>query len=127
VSAKSRVAERLGWFVRRRDGLIVFRDDGRIEMDLSLVQNAIRPLTLTRSEEDRKSVQRTLFLTNALFAGRHTGGHGWARTAALIVTATLNGVEPFAWLTATLEAIAHGHRARRIDELRPRNFLPRSS
>jgi hypothetical protein len=37
------------------------------------------------------------------------------------------GVEPFAWLTVTLEAIAAGHPARRIDELLPWNFKPRSS
>ncbi len=31
----------------------------------------------------------------------------------------MNGVEPFAYLTTTLEAIANGHPAARIDELLP--------
>ena len=34
----------------------------------------------------------------------------------------LNGVEPYAYLKATLEAIAKGHPAARIDELMPWNF-----
>ena len=34
----------------------------------------------------------------------------------------MNGVEPFAWMKATLEAIAKGHPQSRIDELMPRNF-----
>ena len=113
VSAKSRVGEKLGYFAGHWDGLILFLDDGRIEMDTNPVENAIRPLTLNRK--------------NALFAGHDEGGRAWARIASLIETAKMNGVEPFAWLTATLQAVAAGHPARRIDELLPWNFKPPSS
>jgi transposase len=113
VSAKSRVGEKLGYFVRHWDGLVLFLDDGRIEMDTNPARNAIR--TLTRN------------CKNALFAGHDEGGRAWARIAPLIETATMNGVEPFAWLTATLEAIAAGHPARRINKLLPWNFVPLSS
>ena len=41
---------------------------------------------------------------------------------SLIATAKINGVEPFAYLKATLEAIAAGHPNSRIDELLPWNF-----
>jgi len=34
----------------------------------------------------------------------------------------VNGVEPYAYLNATLEAIAAGHPSARIDELMPWNF-----
>jgi transposase len=51
----------------------------------------------------------------------------WARIASLIETAALNGLEPFSWLTAALEAISAGHAARRINELLPWTFVPRSS
>lgn len=44
------------------------------------------------------------------------------RIASLIETCKLNGVEPYAYLKATLEAIAAGHPASRIDELMPWNF-----
>ena len=46
----------------------------------------------------------------------------WARLASLIGTCKLNGVEPFAYMKATLEAIAAGHPQSRIDELLPWNF-----
>ncbi len=48
------------------------------------------------------------------------GGRIWGRIASLIETC--NNVEPYAYLKATLEAIAKGHPASRIDELMPWNF-----
>ena len=48
----------------------------------------------------------------------------WSRLASLIATCKLNGVEPYAWMKATLEAIAHGHPQSRIDELMPWAFKP---
>ncbi|MCC5959422.1 MAG: transposase domain-containing protein, partial [Rhodobacteraceae bacterium] len=36
------------------------------------------------------------------------------------------GVEPFAYLKATLTAIANGHPQNRIDDLLPWNFKPSS-
>lgn len=48
----------------------------------------------------------------------------WGRIASLIETAKINGIEPFAHLRATLEAIATGHSQNRIDELLPWNFMP---
>ena len=43
----------------------------------------------------------------------------WGRIASLIETAKINGIEPFAYLKATLEAIAGGHPNDRLDELLP--------
>jgi transposase len=60
VSVKSRVGEKLGYFARQWDGLILFLNYGRIEMDTNPARNAIRPLTLNRK--------------NALFAGHDAGG-----------------------------------------------------
>lgn len=105
--------EKLAYFARHWDGLTLFLADGRIELDTNPVENAIRPLTLNRK--------------NALFAGHDEGGRAWARIASLIETCKLNGVDPLAWLTATLEAIAAGHPHSRIDDLMPWNFAKRSS
>ena len=77
-------------------------------MDTNNVENLIRPLTLNRK--------------NALFAGHDEGGVAWGRIASLIETCKLNDVEPFAYLKATLEAIARGHPQDRLDELLPWNF-----
>ena len=77
------------------------------------VNGLLRPVVLTRK--------------NALFAGHDEGAAAWGRIASLIQTAKLNGVEPYVWLKATLEAIAAGHLNDRIDELLPWNFVSSSS
>jgi hypothetical protein len=51
---------------------------------------------------------------NALFVSHDEGGRIWARIAMLIQTCKLNGVEPYAYLKATLGAIAVGHPAASI-------------
>jgi hypothetical protein len=108
ISAKSRLGEKLSYIAKYMDGLKLFLDDGSVEMDSNVVERAIRPIALNRK--------------NALFAGHDEGGRTWARIASLIETCKLNGVEPYAYLKATLEAIAAGHPAARIDELMPWNY-----
>ena len=61
---------------------------------------------------------------NALFAGHDEGGAAWGRIASLIETCKINGIEPFAYLKATLTAIANGHPQSRLDDLLPWNFTP---
>lgn len=70
---------------------------------------------------------------DALLAIRYSGtrsvsydGKAWGRIVSLIETCKINGVEPFAYLKATLEAIAAGHPQSRIDDLLPWNFQPSS-
>lgn len=110
VSAKSRLGEKLAYIHRHWDGLQTFLADGRVEIDSNPVENLVRPIALNRK--------------NALFAGHDEGGRSWGRIASLIETAKINGVEPFAYLKATLGAIAAGHPQNRIDELLPWNFKP---
>jgi len=112
ISAKSRLGEKLAYIHRQWDGLQTFLHDGRVEIDSNAVENLIRPIALNRK--------------NALFAGHDEGGRAWGRIASLIETARINGVEPFAYLKATLEAIAAGHPKSRIDDLMPWNFTPSS-
>ncbi len=94
--------------------LCLLRIQGKklLEMDSNAVENRIRPLALTRK--------------NALFVGHDEGATAWARIASLTETAKLNHVEPYAYLKATLEAIASGHPSSRIDELLPWAFTPAS-
>ena len=61
---------------------------------------------------------------NALFAGHDEGAAAWSRIASLIETAKMNRVEPYAYLKATLEAIAHGHPASKLTH--PPDVHPRS-
>ena len=48
VSAASDLAKAIRYAIRHWDGLTVFLDDGRVEMDTNVVERAIRPHTLTR-------------------------------------------------------------------------------
>ena len=112
ISAKSRLGEKLTYIHNHWDGLQTFLADGRVEIDNNRVENLIRPITLNRK--------------NALFAGHDEGGIAWGRIASLIETCKINGVEPFAYLKATLTAIANGHPQSRLDDLLPWNFRPSS-
>ncbi len=108
LSRKSDMGKAVAYILNRWEGLALFAGDGRVEMDSNLVENQIRPLALNRK--------------NALFAGHDEGAQNWARIASLIATCKMNGVEPFAYLRATLEAIAAGHPHTDIDDLLPWAF-----
>ncbi|MFK7875918.1 MAG: IS66 family transposase [Paracoccaceae bacterium] len=109
VSAKSPTGEALKYIAKYWDGLIRFLDDGRIELDSNPVERTIRPIALNRK--------------NALFAGHDTGAQNWAVIASLIETCELNGIEPHAYLSAVLTAIAKGHKQTDINELLPWNYV----
>ena len=108
MSRKSRLAEAIRYALTRWEGLTLFLDDGRIELDSNTVERSIRPLALNRK--------------NALFAGSDDGGEHWAVIASMIETAKLNEIDSQAWLTDTLTKLAAGHRNGRIGELMPWNY-----
>jgi len=109
VSAISDLAKAMRYAIRHWPGLVVFLDDGRVEMDTNVVERAIRPHTLTRK--------------NALFAGSDGGAERWALAMTLIQTAKLNGVDPQAWLTDVLERIvARVIKANELHRLLPWNW-----
>ena len=115
VSAASDLAKAIRYAIRHWPGLIMFLDDGRVEMDTNVVERAIRPNTLTRK--------------NALFAGSDGGARHWAIAMTLIQTAKLNGVEPMAWLTDVLERVVSGRtKTHELHTLLPWNWtVPNSS
>ena len=111
VSAVSDLAKAIRYAIRHWPGLVVFLDDGRVEMDTNVVERAIRPHTLTRK--------------NALFAGSDGGARHWAIAMTLIQTAKLNGVDPMAWLTDVLERVVSGRtKAHELHALLPWNWCP---
>ncbi len=109
ISGKSKLAEAIRYAISRRATLERFLSDGRIEIDSNIVERAIRPQTITRK--------------NALFAGSDGGGRTWATVATLLQTAKMNGVDPQAWLTQTLDRIANGWPNADIDALMPWNYV----
>ncbi len=108
ISGKSKLAEHIRYVLGHWDGLCVFLDDGRVEMDTNTIERGMRPQKLTAK--------------NALFAGSDGGARSWAIVASLIESAKLNGVEPFAYLKDVLLRLVAGHPISRLDELLPWNW-----
>jgi transposase len=94
IPGASTLAKAIRYALNHWNGLVLFLEDGRLELDTNTVERAIRPVTITRK--------------NSLFAGNDNGGRHWAIIATLIQSAKLNGVEPLAWLTDTIERIVSG-------------------
>src|SRR4051794_9312066 len=106
VSGKSGLAEAIRYALRHWQGLVLFLEDGRLELDTNTVERAIRPIALGRK--------------NSLFAGSDGGARWWAIVASLVATAKLNGVEPLAWLTDVLERMVSGRtKAHELERLLP--------
>lgn len=89
--------------------LLTYTEDGRLEIDNNLAENALRGICVG--------------CKNWLFAGADCGGERSAAMHSLIETATLNGINPQAWLKDVLDRISKGHPINRIDELLPWNLL----
>ena len=106
VSGGSTLAEAMRYALRHWAGLVLFLEDGRIELDTNVIERAIRPIALGRK--------------NSLFAGSDGGARHWAIVASLVATAKLNGVEPLAWLTDVLERMVSGRtKAHELEQLLP--------
>ena len=105
VSRKSDLGVAMAYMLRRQDGFRLFLDDGCVDIDSNLVENAIRSPAMNRR--------------NALFAGHDEGGRNWARFASLIGSCKMNGVEPYAYLRDLFISLANGHLAKDIDALMP--------
>lgn len=108
VSAKAPLGEALKYIGKYWGGLVLFLDDGCIEMDSNAVERTIRPIALNRK--------------NALFAGHDAGAANWGVIAPLIETCKLNAVDPHAYVADTLTAIVNGHKQSDIDALLPWNY-----
>src|SRR5271166_1964322 len=109
ISGRSTLAQAIRYALNHWDGLILFLDDGRLELDTNTVERAMRPVALGRK--------------NALFAGSDSGGRHWAIIATLIQSAKLNDVDPLAWLIDVLERIVSGRTKRHeLDTLLPWNW-----
>jgi transposase len=105
VSRKSNLGKAMAYMLKRQNGFRLFLDDGHVDMDSNLVENAIRSPAMNRR--------------NALFAGHDEGGRNWARFASLIGTCKLSGVEPYAYLLDLFTKLANGHLDKDIDALMP--------
>lgn len=104
VSAKSEIAQAIGYSLVRWTALTRYVEDGRIEIDNSAAERALRGVALGRN--------------NFLFMGSDAGGERAAAMYSLVETAKLNGLDPQAYLLEVFARIAE-HPINRIEELLP--------
>jgi transposase len=107
LSRKSDTAAAIRYALSRWRSLTRYLDDGRIEMDNSAAERALRTVALGRK--------------NYLFAGSDAGGERAAAIYTLLGTAKLNGLDPELYLRQVLERIAD-HPINRVHELLPWNL-----
>ena len=106
LSRKSDTAAAILYALKLWPALTRYADDGRIEIDNSVAERALRGVALGRR--------------NYLFAGADSGGERAAAMYGLIGTARLNGIDPEAWLRHVLTHIAD-YPVNRIDDFLPWN------
>lgn len=106
VWTKSETAAAIRYALALWPALSRYLDDGRIELDNSAAERALRAVALGRK--------------NYLFAGSDSGGERAAVFYSLIGSAKLNGLDPELYLRHVLSRIAD-HPIARIEELLPWN------
>jgi transposase len=106
VSGKMPVAKAMRYLLKHWDGLCVFLEDGRIELDSNSIERRHRVVATVRR--------------NSLFAGSDAGARSWAIFTSLIQTCRLNDIDPVTYLTDVLESMASGAvKANDLDRLLP--------
>lgn len=107
---KSPWGQAVGYALGRWKKLCRYVNDGRVEIDNNLVENAIRPIALGRR--------------NYLFAGSHAAARRAAVIYSLLATCKKHEVNPHEWLTDVLNRIPT-HRAKAVRELLPHQWKRR--
>lgn len=100
----SSLAKAIDYSLKRWNAIARYAESGHLPIDNNPIENAIRPIAIGKK--------------NWLFAGSVRAGKQAAAIQSLLATAKANGIEPLAWLKATLEKLPT-HPNSRIDELLP--------
>ena len=104
---KSPLGKATAYCIPRWDHLLAYLEDGSLEIDNNLAENAIRPIALGRK--------------NYLFAGSNRGAERAAMMYSFFGTCKKNDVNPYQWLKKVLEVIPT-YKVNRLTELMPQNL-----
>ncbi len=92
VLPQSPIGKAINYSLQRWDKLSIYTQEGKLQIDNNLVENAIRPVALGRK--------------NYLFAGSHEGARRAAMLYSFLGTCKKHGINPMDWLKDVLERIA---------------------
>jgi transposase len=104
VVPKSSIGQAMSYLITRWDKLKQYLNDGILEIDNNLIENAIRPVALGRK--------------NYLFAGSHEGAKRAAMMYTFFAMCKVNDINPTQWLEETLDKLP-SWPINRIEELLP--------
>ena len=104
---KSPLGKATAYCIPRWDNLLAYMEDGSLEIDNNLAENAIRPIALGRK--------------NYLFAGSNRGAERAAMMYSFFGTCKKNNVNPYQWLRKVLEVIPT-YKVNRLTDLLPQNL-----
>jgi transposase len=107
VPPQTLTGKALGYLDKQWPRLFAYLNDGRIEVDNNLTENAIRPFVIGRKAW--------------LFADTPAGADASARLYSLIETAKANGVEPYAYLRHVFKMLPAAQTVEDIEALLPWN------
>jgi transposase len=107
VPPKSPIGKALSYMLNQWSSLMKVFYDGKLLIDNNAIENKIRPLALGRK--------------NYLFAGSHPAAQRAAMMYSFFATCKTQGVNPYEWLTHTLNHIADT-KMTDLHTLLPRNY-----
>ena len=91
TTPKSPIGKAIAYSLNRWDKLSVYTNDGILEIDNNLVENAIRPVALGRK--------------NYLFAGSHEAAKRAGMIYSFLACCKKNNINPHIWLSDTLQKL----------------------
>lgn len=106
---KSPITKAISYSLSRWDKLGRFLEDGKLEIDDNLVENAIRPVAIGRK--------------NYLFAGNHEAAQRLAMLYSLMAACKMAQLNPAVWLRDVFFRIPN-HPVNRVAELLPNLWKP---
>lgn len=95
--------------LKRKKELMHYLEDGELEIDNNLIENAMRPIALGRK--------------NYLFCGSHDAAQRAAIFYSLFACCRLHGVDPYQWLVDVMRRLPD-HPVNRVEELLPHLWKP---
>lgn len=107
VLPKSTTGIAFAYTLNRWEQLNAYLNDGMLEIDNNLIENAIRPVALGRK--------------NYLFAGSHEGAKRAAIIYSFFAMCKVEEVNPAHWLKYVLDNI-HNTKMNQLENLYPKNF-----